>query len=166
MTSPHWSEMYPHFFHAGFLWQKKVKKFLSNFFSVPVLSFLFYQPRFGCLLCKNNWKWLNTGNCFDTYNITWVLGLEFLGRIFGITKCQVNGNYRDGSRNNESPAEKLGTNAKNALIQRKIGHPHDFRQATAIIPQSTLMRSGEYNIIAFFFHVGRVMRQLPTLLKQ
>ena len=60
---------------------------------------------------------------FTTYNTSYEKkGLEVLARIFGIITCQVNGNYRDGSRNNEFPTDKLEPNAQNALFQRKIDH--------------------------------------------
>ena len=62
MASPDWSENVTSFFSRGFPLAKEGKIFFSNFFSLLVLLFLFYQPGFGCLLCKNNC-------CNNSYNI-------------------------------------------------------------------------------------------------
>ena len=84
-----------------------------------------------------------------TYNTPYEeKGTQVFARIFGIITCQVNGNYYAVRRNNEFLADQINPNAKNYVV---LAHTKYFRGATTITPQSTLMRSKEYNIIALFF---------------
>ena len=50
-------------------------------------------------------------------------------------------------------------------VQRKMGRTHYFRQATTIMPQSTFMRSGEYNVIALFFSARESYVTVVSILK-
>ena len=46
-----------------------------------------------------------------------------------------------------------------------MGRKHYFRQATTVMPQSTLTRSGEYNIIALSFSARESYATVASILK-
>ena len=168
MASPDWSENTTSFFSCGFLLGKEGKIFFSNFFSLLVLSF-FINLDLVVFFVK-----IIIVNCLDSYNVQylvwgkrdssfwqeyselfyvrWMINAVLRAKLMSFLQINLN-------------------RMQNTLFH--IGKVHYFRQAfwnnqaiqTAILCQLTFMRSGEYNIIALFWQLGRVMRQLLTFLR-
>ena len=144
-----------------FLWQKKVKYFLATLL-VFLYCHFFINPDLVIYFVKRI-----IVNCFDSYNIQYP--------IWGKRDSRFWQEYSEflyiRRMANTVLREKIMSFLQINLNQMQnalfcISHAHCFRLALIILPQSTLMRRGEYNIIALFLQLEWVMWQLLTFLRQ
>lgn len=82
----------------------------------------------------------------------------------------MNGCYCDRGKDIEIPGDQIEQNFKNKneeikkgeWFQRIISLTQYLRRATKITQQTTLMESGESNIIGLFFQLWTAIKLLPT----
>lgn len=82
----------------------------------------------------------------------------------------MNGYYCDQGKDVEIPGDQIEQNFKNKneeikkgeWFQRSISLTQYLRRATKITQQTTLMESGESNIIGLFFQLWTAIKLLPT----
>lgn len=82
----------------------------------------------------------------------------------------MNGYYCDQGKDVEIPGDQIEQNFKNKneeikkgeWFQRSISLSQYLRRATKITQQTTLMESGESNIIGLFFQLWTAIKLLPT----
>lgn len=82
----------------------------------------------------------------------------------------MNGYYCDQGKDVEIPGDQIEQNFKNKneeikkgeWVQRSISLTQYLRRATKITQQTTLMESGESNIIGLFFQLWTAIKLLPT----
>ena len=82
----------------------------------------------------------------------------------------MSGYYCDQGKDVEIPGDQIEQNFKNKneeikkgeWFQRSISLTQYLRRATKITQQTTLMESGESNIIGLFFQLWTAIKLLPT----
>ena len=141
MASTDWSENVPSTFSSGFPLAKT--------------------------FCKKNWKWLNTGYCFDTNKIQWPCK-EKGTRVFWKDIWKLI--HMSGVMNNEVNKEKKWISCKltSTKCKKSVAFAQDWSHTLFQTSSNNhaLVDIDEKQIICYFIQLGRVLRQLLTLLRQ